>query len=501
MSSAPRSARAPPVLDRAFDRDPCTSLRPTAPQPARDGPSGRAAVDAGRADGPLPGTARPAPSPSGPPQPVPPDGWAARLGSPTESSDPDRRAAVGPRCRIRGRCTTVTANKNVKRLVRARRAGGRRDDTAALQQVGSSGPSVGLPAPRRRATAASSRTPPIPWRCGGPGTACGRRCGRAAASGARVVQLPEGATCFPGKRVLSSTGPDVVGPADWGRVAWDSVLDAELAETAALGRDGWASGSSTAPPTGSSAGRRAAQTASTWSGTTAACGRGTTSATSQHTKATWMYSPGHAPVVAEVDGRRLGPGAGPGDPLPRGLRRVRRAGRRRRAVLHPVTGTWTRRPCAVEAVRRTRSVHGFWCGLRRAPAAGPGAGVCPRRSVGHAGPPVTAAGATTSWSSTSTGRTPTSRWPAPWPGRGWAPGRIARGHRGPAPTTGLVQERAQRGARRRSEPFRGSAVVRRSAIRACGQSANPSRQCGSCGGRRGAQDPGGGVTAGVRGMP
>lgn len=50
-------------------------------------------------------------------------------------------------------------------------------------------------------------------------------------AGARVVHFPEGALCWPDKRILSSLGPDRVGPADWSRARWD-VLREELAAIA-----------------------------------------------------------------------------------------------------------------------------------------------------------------------------------------------------------------------------------------------------------------------------
>jgi predicted amidohydrolase len=51
--------------------------------------------------------------------------------------------------------------------------------------------------------------------------------------GARLVHFPEGALTSPGKRIMSSTGPDVIGPADWERADWDG-LARELAEVARL---------------------------------------------------------------------------------------------------------------------------------------------------------------------------------------------------------------------------------------------------------------------------
>jgi predicted amidohydrolase len=59
---------------------------------------------------------------------------------------------------------------------------------------------------------------------------------RAHSAGARLVHFPEGATCFPHKRIMSAGGRDRVGPADWSRVAWP-VLARELRATAALARE------------------------------------------------------------------------------------------------------------------------------------------------------------------------------------------------------------------------------------------------------------------------
>jgi hypothetical protein len=50
-------------------------------------------------------------------------------------------------------------------------------------------------------------------------------------AGARIVHFPEGATSSPHKLVMSTNGPDEVGPADWDRFEWD-VLEQELAVTA-----------------------------------------------------------------------------------------------------------------------------------------------------------------------------------------------------------------------------------------------------------------------------
>jgi predicted amidohydrolase len=56
----------------------------------------------------------------------------------------------------------------------------------------------------------------------------------AAKARAKLVQFHEGALSgYPSKKLLSSTGPDQLGEADWSKVAWD-VLDEQLAEICAL---------------------------------------------------------------------------------------------------------------------------------------------------------------------------------------------------------------------------------------------------------------------------
>ena len=47
-------------------------------------------------------------------------------------------------------------------------------------------------------------------------------------AGARLVHFPEGATTCPNKKIMSVSGPEQAGPADWERVDW-AVLRDELA--------------------------------------------------------------------------------------------------------------------------------------------------------------------------------------------------------------------------------------------------------------------------------
>jgi predicted amidohydrolase len=56
---------------------------------------------------------------------------------------------------------------------------------------------------------------------------------QASARGAGLVHFPEGALTTPGKRVMSSTGPDDIGPADWDRADWPA-LARELDEVVRL---------------------------------------------------------------------------------------------------------------------------------------------------------------------------------------------------------------------------------------------------------------------------
>ncbi|WNI20629.1 carbon-nitrogen hydrolase family protein [Streptomyces sp. ITFR-16] len=125
----------------------------------------------------------------------------------------------------------------------------------------------------------------------------------ARAAGARVVQFPEGATCFPGKRALSVDGPDEAGPADWGRFPWN-VLREELAATARLARELglWTVLGSVhrlTPP------HRPHNSLYVLSDRGEVVTRYDERMLS-HTKISHLYAPGSAPVTFEVDGVRFG---------------------------------------------------------------------------------------------------------------------------------------------------------------------------------------------------
>lgn len=55
-------------------------------------------------------------------------------------------------------------------------------------------------------------------------------------AGAKLVHFSEGATCSPGKRIMSESGPDEIGPSDWKRCEW-SVLREELEITRQLAQE------------------------------------------------------------------------------------------------------------------------------------------------------------------------------------------------------------------------------------------------------------------------
>ena len=128
----------------------------------------------------------------------------------------------------------MTKNSKLKREVRARAEKTGESYTAARRHLA-------------RGDAAKLDAPPKPLRLavaqmtvhGDPRDADLLRCsgselrhlmGAAKASGARLVHFPEGATCFPHKQVLSSTGPEIIGAADWNRFRWDVLRD-ELEQT------------------------------------------------------------------------------------------------------------------------------------------------------------------------------------------------------------------------------------------------------------------------------
>lgn len=124
----------------------------------------------------------------------------------------------------------------------------------------------------------------------------------AAAAGARLVQFTEGAICFPSKVVLSSLGPDEIGPSDWTKADW-AVLEDELGQITRLaGELGiW----TVIPSVHQLPDTRPHNSAYVVSDKGQVVARYDDRALST-TKVTWMYTPGTAPVTFEVDGYRFG---------------------------------------------------------------------------------------------------------------------------------------------------------------------------------------------------
>jgi predicted amidohydrolase len=134
----------------------------------------------------------------------------------------------------------MTANRNLKRRVRARAAKTGESYTTALRHFRPTPTGDDMPEAKRVRLAVAQTTVH-----GDPGdTTLLRESGRdirglmrdAHDAGARIVHFSEGTTSSPHKRVMSADGPDTVGPADWDRCRWD-VLREELRATAELARE------------------------------------------------------------------------------------------------------------------------------------------------------------------------------------------------------------------------------------------------------------------------
>ncbi|MFE9426537.1 carbon-nitrogen hydrolase family protein [Kitasatospora sp. NPDC006697] len=204
----------------------------------------------------------------------------------------------------------MTAHRNFKRQVRARAAKTGESYTAALrhfrpESAGEARSGARQPAAVRLAVA---QTPVRE----DPRDAEGlRAAGRevralmreASARGARIAHFPEGALCFPHKLLLSVDGPEAVGPADWDRYRWEEAR-AELAAIAELAGELrlW---TVIAAPHRLTAPNRPHNSLYVLSDRGGLVTRYDERMLS-NTKASYLYSPGRAPVAFEVDGVRFG---------------------------------------------------------------------------------------------------------------------------------------------------------------------------------------------------
>ena len=131
----------------------------------------------------------------------------------------------------------MTANRNFKRRVRARAAKTGESYAAALRHVrpakqGDTMPEVNL-VKLATAQVVVRADPGDSGQLRQSGNDVRELMRQARQADARIIHFPEGAICSPNKRIMSVTGPEQVGPADWGRADWE-VLRQELAAIARL---------------------------------------------------------------------------------------------------------------------------------------------------------------------------------------------------------------------------------------------------------------------------
>jgi predicted amidohydrolase len=207
----------------------------------------------------------------------------------------------------------MTAHRNFKRRVRARAARTGESYTAALRHLLPAAPDGDPSAPGTEREPGTVRlaVAQTPVHEDPRDVDALRESGRlvralmrsARERGAGIVQFPEGALCFPNKRIMSSTGPDPVGPADWDRYPWP-VAQAELSAIADLAAELrlWTVIAAPHRLTGANRPHNSLYVLSDR-------GRVVTRYDERRlsrTKAVHMYSPGRAPVTFDVDGTRFG---------------------------------------------------------------------------------------------------------------------------------------------------------------------------------------------------
>jgi predicted amidohydrolase len=198
----------------------------------------------------------------------------------------------------------MTANKNLKRRVRARAAKTGESYAAALRHVRPA--SQGDDAhPLRLATAQVTlrEDPRDRAQLRQSGREVRELMRQASREGARIIHFPEGATCSPHKRTMSVTGPAEVGPADWDRADWQA-LRKEVTATARLARELrlWTVLGSVHPLTPPHRPHNSLYVISDRGELVTRYDERLLS----NTKLSFMYTPGSAPVTFAVDGVRFG---------------------------------------------------------------------------------------------------------------------------------------------------------------------------------------------------
>lgn len=201
----------------------------------------------------------------------------------------------------------MTENGNLKRRVRARAARTGESYTAALRHVRGASRTGYTPEARTLHLAVAQTggfdDPRDVAGLHASGEELRRLMRDAHRAGARLVHFPEGAICAPAKRIMSALGPAEVGPADWGRVAW-ATLREELLLTCDLARElrlwtVFGSVHRLTPP------NRPHNSLYVVSDQGALVTRYDERLMS-HTKVSFMYTPGRAPVTFDVEGVRFG---------------------------------------------------------------------------------------------------------------------------------------------------------------------------------------------------
>jgi len=131
----------------------------------------------------------------------------------------------------------MTANRNLKRMVRARAAKTGESYTAALRHFRTDLTGETMPETNRgRLRLAVAQTlvrDAYPSDVRASGVQVRELMHQAHRAGARLLHLPEGATCWPDKYTLSGQGPDTLGPSDWDRFPFEALRE-ELAAIARL---------------------------------------------------------------------------------------------------------------------------------------------------------------------------------------------------------------------------------------------------------------------------
>ncbi|MFC8943987.1 carbon-nitrogen hydrolase family protein [Streptomyces rochei] len=125
----------------------------------------------------------------------------------------------------------------------------------------------------------------------------------AAEAGARLVQFPEGAVTYPSKHVMAAGPAGELVPADWSRAAWDVLREEAESITVLAGRLGlWTVFGSIHPLTPPNRPHNSLYVVSDRGQLVARYDKRFLS----HTEVSYLYSPGHQPLVVEVDGIRFG---------------------------------------------------------------------------------------------------------------------------------------------------------------------------------------------------